>query len=232
MADDFQNKTVLRAEGLERVYWADGGQSPVLKGVDLVVERGCSVAIVGPSGSGKSTLLGLLGGLDRPDAGRVELLGQDITHLSEGRLADLRNRHIGFVFQLFYLMPSLTALENVALPAQLGAGGTGDPLARARELLARVGLGDKLRHKPRQLSGGEQQRVAIARALINKPALILADEPTGNLDARIGASVLDLLWDVCENGAASLVCATHDTRVAGRADRVLHLQDGRLVTAG
>src|SRR5512135_393623 len=182
-------RVILQAAKLTKEYSSGGRSLPILSGLNLDVREGEIVAIVGPSGSGKSTLLSLLGGLDVPTTGRVILDGRDITDLPESRLAHIRNEKVGFVFQFFYLVPTLTALENVLLPMQLSRGGTrhSHPNARARELLALVGLQERAHHRPGQLSGGEQQRVAIARALANNPRVILADEPTGNLDANTRA---------------------------------------------
>lgn len=224
-----ENGTLLRAIAVQHSFRLDGQEVNVLRDVNLTVGCGGSVALVGPSGSGKSTLLGILGGLEQPTAGKVQFMGQEISNLGEDRLADIRNRHIGFVFQFFYLLPNLTALENVILPAGLGVSGGKDLVGRALDLLSQIGLADKARNKPRQLSGGEQQRVAIARALINEPALILADEPTGNLDAKTSEAIVQLLWDVHKKIGASLVCVTHDMDVARRADRILELRDGVLV---
>lgn len=222
-------RVVVRATGLEKHFPMGTATVYALQGVDLTVEQGELVAILGPSGSGKSTLLGLLGGLDTPSSGRVEIGGVDITHMSENRLADIRNRKIGFVFQFFNLIPTLTALENVELPIQFSRNGRYSPRLRAEELLSLVGLGDRLKHRPGQLSGGEQQRVAIARALANAPDLILADEPTGNLDTATGQTVLQALLDVRRETGTTLIIITHDTRVAGLADRVLTMQDGAFV---
>ena len=202
-----------------------------LRGVTMAIDYGEVVAIVGPSGSGKTTLLGLLGGLDVPTSGRIVLNGIDITHLSENRLAEIRNRQIGFVFQSFNLIPTLTALENVALPVQFGRGRTGDPMRRAAELLERIGLEDRIDHKPTQLSGGEQQRVAIARALANDPAIILADEPTGNLDSANGERIMQQLLDLRTSLGKTLVLVTHDPVIATRADRTIYLRDGLVVSA-
>ena len=193
------------------------------------MEQGELIAILGTSGSGKSTLLGLLGGLDTPSSGRVEIGGVDITHMGENRLADIRNRKIGFVFQFFNLIPTLTALENVELPIQFSRNGKYSARRRARELLSLVGLSDRLKHRPSQLSGGEQQRVAIARALANAPDLILADEPTGNLDTTTGQTVLQALLDVRRETGTTLIIVTHDTQVAALADRVLTMKDGTFV---
>jgi predicted ABC-type transport system involved in lysophospholipase L1 biosynthesis ATPase subunit len=180
----------------------------------------------GASGAGKSTLLHLLGGLDTPNQGRVVLAGRDLSTLSRWDLARLRNREVGFIFQAYYLLPELDALENVCLPARMARRTAAWAEARGRELLRRVGLGDRLEHKPYELSGGEQQRVAIARALINEPDLILADEPTGNLDSHTGADIIDLLCSLRAEKQTTLVMATHDAKLAARAPRVVELVDG------
>jgi putative ABC transport system ATP-binding protein len=205
------------------------GQAVVhaLRGVDLTIKRGEVVAIVGPSGSGKTTLLGLLGGLDVATSGRIVINGIDITRLSENKLAGIRNRQIGFVFQSFNLIPTLTALENVALPIQFGRGR--DPMKRAADLLASVGLSDRTGHKPSQLSGGEQQRVAIARALANDPSIILADEPTGNLDSATGDRVMQQLLGLRAGLGKTVIVVTHDPAIAVRTDRTVHLRDGLVV---
>lgn len=202
----------------------------VLRGVDLEIADGESVAVVGPSGSGKTTLLLLLAGLDRPTGGSIELDGVDLGGCDADALADLRRDRLGIVFQSFHLVPGLTALDNVALPLEI-AGRRG-ARERAREMLASVGLAHRERHYPGQLSGGEQQRVAIARALVHSPSLVLADEPTGNLDKHTGVKVGDLLFDLHAEVGSTLVMATHDERMARRCDRVLYLDDGRLVEQG
>ena len=221
--------TVIRTTNVTKTYHLGKVEVPVLRGVSLAVQRAEMIAIVGASGSGKSTLLGLLGGLDTPTAGRVEIEDLDITHMRENQLADVRSDRIGFVFQSYNLIPTLTAQENVALPAQFARRRKCKPTQRARELLNAVGLGDRLGHRPAELSGGEQQRVAIARALINQPVLVLADEPTGNLDTDSGAGVLEALQQMRDETGTTLVLVTHDANVAARADRILHLQDGRIV---
>ncbi len=198
----------------------------ILDTVDLTVAAGEFVAILGPSGSGKSTLLGLAAGLDRPTSGEVRVDGRPIQDLSEDALARLRRRTIGFVFQSFQLLPNLTALENVLLPLELA--GQADPLGRARALLAEVGLAEREHHYPVQLSGGEQQRVALARAFAPKPALLFADEPTGNLDGATGERVLGTLAGLRRSTGATLVLVTHDPAVAALADRRVHLRDGRI----
>jgi putative ABC transport system ATP-binding protein len=198
----------------------------ILDGVDLAIAAGESVAVLGPSGSGKSTLLALMAGLDRPTAGEVLLDGEPIQALSEDRLALLRRHKIGFVFQSYQLLTNLTARENVLLPLELlGVAGA---RVRADELLATVGLGERGHHYPSQLSGGEQQRVALARAFAARPPLLLADEPTGNLDSATGARVLEILTDLQRREATTLVLVTHDSEVARRADRLVHLRDGRI----
>ncbi len=201
----------------------------VLCGINLAIQRAEMVAIAGPSGSGKSTLLGLLGGLDTPTSGRVEIEDLDITNMRENQLADVRSARIGFVFQSYNLLPTLTAQENVALPAQFARQRRFKPMQRARELLEALGLGGRLDHRPARLSGGEQQRVAIARALVNRPAVILADEPTGNLDRASGEQVLEALQRMRDETSTTLVLVTHDASVAARADRILRIQDGQIV---
>ena len=198
----------------------------ILHPLDLSVPAGACLAIVGPSGSGKSTLLGLIAGLDAPSAGRVVIDGVDITALGEDDLARLRGARIGFVFQFFHLIPSLTALENVLVPLELA--GASDPGTRARALLADVGLSDRLHHYPSQLSGGEQQRVAIARALANSPAIVLADEPTGNLDLRTGKEIIELLKELNSEQGVTIVSATHDLKMLDVSDRIFHIRDGIL----
>jgi putative ABC transport system ATP-binding protein len=197
----------------------------ILKGVSLRVEQREFVAITGPSGSGKSTLLGIIAGLDTPSSGRVMLSGLDITKLSETRLAAIRNARIGMVFQAFNLIPTLTAQENVEAPLFTGRH-AGSPAKRARELLELVGLGHRLRHTPAQLSGGEQQRVALARALATNPALVIMDEPTGNLDQQNGENMLRMITDLRSQTGVTFIVATHDVAVARAADRAIHLRDG------
>jgi putative ABC transport system ATP-binding protein len=201
----------------------------ILRGIDLAIPRGQFVAIMGPSGSGKSTLLGLLAGLDNATSGKILLDGDDITGLSEDRMAEVRGRKIGFVFQSFQLIPTLTAEENVLLPAELAGAGT-EVTSRARQLLNRVGLADRMDHYPVQLSGGEQQRVALARAFITRPPILLADEPTGNLDGKTGEQVLELLLELNRGEGATLIMVTHDPALAAHADRVITLRDGLVVS--
>lgn len=200
----------------------------ILRGVDLTVPKGQFLAILGASGSGKSTLLGLLAGLDSPSTGEIWLDGTEISNLPEDELALVRGRKIGFVFQSYQLIPTLTAEENVLLPLEL-TGADGDGRARARQLLEAVGLADRLDHYPVQLSGGEQQRVALARAFAVRPLVLLADEPTGNLDSNNGRHILDLLLDLNRSEGTTLILVTHDQQLAGRADRRILLEDGLIV---
>jgi putative ABC transport system ATP-binding protein len=209
-----------------------GGVVHILRGLSFDIYKGERVGIVGPSGSGKSTLLGLIGGLDNATHGSVEIDGIDITRLSERKLTEVRNDKIGFVFQFFNLVPTLTALENVALPIEFARKPKFNARKRAKELLDLLGMGDRLHHRPSQLSGGQQQRVAIARALANNPPLILADEPTGNLDSESGKMVLHTLVEVQRETATTVVVVTHDPGIAGAMQRVLTLVDGQLVESG
>ncbi len=203
------------------------GPVDILRGVSLAIEPGETVALLGPSGSGKSSLLMVLAGLERPSRGRVVLAGHDLGALDENALARLRRRHVGIVFQSFHLLPTMTALENVAIPLELA--GARDALTTAAAALARVGLGHRLGHYPGQLSGGEQQRVAIARAFVAGPVLLLADEPTGNLDGVTGRVVIDCLFEEHARLGAGLLLITHEAALAERCDRQLHLEDGRIV---
>jgi putative ABC transport system ATP-binding protein len=208
-----------------------GGQPlTILHAIDLVVEKAQFLAVTGPSGSGKSTLLGLIAGLDAPSTGRVAVGGRDITGLGEDDLARLRSSMIGFVFQFFHLIPSLTALENIMVPMEIA--GKAGVASRARALLDEVGLTERGHHYPSQLSGGEQQRIALARALANDPPILLADEPTGNLDLANGQHVMDMLLEIRRSRGATLVLATHDLTLAGRADAVLRLRGGRVEPSG
>lgn len=214
-------------EGLRRHYRVGGQRVHALAGVDLEVPRGQFAAIVGPSGSGKSTLLNILGCLDRPDEGRYCLDGTDVSTFDDERASDFRNRRIGFVFQSFHLLPRLTVLENVLLPGRFARQSAEDLVSRARGLLDRMGLSQRLDHRPGQLSGGQMQRVAIARALLMRPALLLADEPTGNLDSKSAADVLGLIDEVHAQGQ-TVVMVTHDGEVARHAERQIRLRDGRV----
>jgi putative ABC transport system ATP-binding protein len=218
---------LLRAESLTKKVTSPEGELTILDSVSFGVGRGESAAIVGPSGAGKSTLLALLAGLDEPSAGRVWLNGVELTALDEDGRAALRNREVGFVFQSFHLLSSLTALENVLLPLELS--GTAKPKERAREALAQVGLERRLHHYPRQLSGGEKQRVAIARAFVVGPSLLFADEPTGNLDNKTGAKILNLLFELNAAAGTTLVLVTHDLEAAARCTKLIELAGGRLV---
>ncbi|MGE0555861.1 MAG: ABC transporter ATP-binding protein [Gemmatimonadales bacterium] len=219
---------VVEASGLTKDYAINGKVVPAVRGVSLRIAAGEYLAIVGPSGSGKSTLLQLLGGIDTPTAGSVRIMGTELATLSDGELTRLRLHRVGFIFQRFHLLPVLTARENVELPMAEAGVPSRERGARARELLAYVGLADRAEHRATQLSGGEMQRVAVARALANRPALILADEPTGELDARTGEQILDLFDRLAADGV-TLAVVTHDERLAARAHRTLHLLDGREV---
>jgi putative ABC transport system ATP-binding protein len=220
--------SLISASGLEKRYRLGRVDVAALRGVDVAVERGEYVAIMGPSGSGKSTLMHILGCLDWPTAGRYVLDGEDVSGLRGRALARVRNRKVGFVFQTFNLMPRMTIDENVALPLQYRGGlGRRDRLRRARALLERFGLGERIGHRPDELSGGERQRVAVARALIGEPAILLVDEPTGNLDSKAGAEVLRAFREVHGSGN-TIVMVTHDAQVAAEAQRVIHIADGRV----
>ena len=219
---------MLEARQLTKEYQSGDHRIAVLRDVSFAIPEGAFVAIVGPSGSGKTTLLGLLAGLDLPTTGSVLIAGDDLGKLSEDRRAQLRGAKVGFVFQSFQLIPTLTALENVQVPLEL-RGDDGAP-ARARELLARVGLGDRAHHFPNQLSGGEQQRVAIARAFSNSPRLLFADEPTGNLDSETGARIVELLETLNRESGTTIVLVTHDLQLARRAQRIIRLADGAVVS--
>jgi putative ABC transport system ATP-binding protein len=218
---------LLRAQHLTKKVSSPEGELTILDDVTLGVPRGHTAAIVGPSGAGKSTLLALLAGLDEPTSGEVWLNGAELTALDEDGRASLRNREVGFVFQSFHLLPSLTAVENVQLPLELA--GTPNAAARARQALADVGLEQRLKHYPKQLSGGEKQRVAIARAFVAGPSLLFADEPTGNLDNKTGARILDLLFALNTATGTTLVLVTHDLDAAARCQHVIELGGGRIV---
>jgi len=224
---------MIVAEHLTQTYLSAGRPLTVLHDINLAIEPRSFVTIVGPSGSGKTTLLGLLAGLDRPSQGKVRLDGQDLNELDEDGRAAFRAARVGFVFQTFQLIPTLTAFENVLVPLELRPGGrrAGDP-ERAEELLARVGLADRSHHYPAQLSGGEQQRVGIARAFANRPRILFADEPTGSLDSETGAGVVDLLAGLNAEADTTLVLVTHDPALAARAHRVIRLHAGAIVADG
>ncbi len=223
-----QKQTVLECRSVVRRFREGGSVLEVLSGVDLKIEPAERVAIVGASGSGKTTLLQIMGGLDDPDEGQVFIDGQLMHGSSEVSKGDLRNRYIGFVYQFHHLLPEFTAQENVAMPLLIRREAKADALRQAGDLLARVGLGGRLTHKPGELSGGERQRAAVARALITRPQLVLADEPTGNLDAGNGEQVLKLMLELNEELQTSLVIVTHDQSIAARMDRILVLEDGKL----
>jgi putative ABC transport system ATP-binding protein len=220
---------MIQVCGLTKTINTPTHRVDILKGIDLEIPRGQFAAIMGPSGSGKSTLLGLLAGLDAPTSGRIVLDGEDITGLAEDELALLRGRKIGFVFQSYHLIPTLTAEENVMLPLEL-SGHAADGADRARELLESVGLLDRRDHYPVQLSGGEQQRVALARAFVVRPPILLADEPTGNLDTANGSNILELLMTLNRREGTTLVLVTHDQQISQQADRRITLRDGQVVT--
>jgi putative ABC transport system ATP-binding protein len=218
----------VEAVDVTREYQLGGVAVPALRGVSVTIPPGDYAAVLGPSGSGKSTLMHLLGGLDRPTSGTLRIAGRDVRELGATELARLRNRTIGFVFQSFHLLPRTTAVDNVALPLVYAGVRAGERRRRAADLLDRVGLGHRLRHRPNQLSGGEQQRVAIARALVTDPSLLLADEPTGNLDQATGAEVLALLDQLNRESGVAVVVVTHDQDIAARAARQIRMLDGRI----
>ncbi len=222
------NNVVIRVQGLAKELPMGKVTVHALRGVDMEIYANEMVSIVGPSGSGKSTLLGLIGGLDTPTKGKIEIDGVDITRMNEDQLTEIRNEKIGFIFQFFNLIPTLTALENVALPIQFARKPQFKPEKRAKELLTLLGLGDRLRHRPSELSGGQQQRVAIARALANNPPLLLADEPTGNLDSEAGKIVLDALKQIQKESGTTVVIVTHDPDLAEFTDRTITLVDGEI----
>jgi predicted ABC-type transport system involved in lysophospholipase L1 biosynthesis ATPase subunit len=228
MSDPASNGAILEARDLHKRYEMGPRSLEVLRGVSLKLNRGDFLTLQGASGAGKSTLLHLLGGLDSPNAGDILFSGTNLASLSDTALAQLRNLKIGFVFQAYHLLPELDALENVCLPARMARVPAATAGTRGRELLTRVGLKERMEHRPAELSGGEQQRVAIARALINSPELILADEPTGNLDSQTGDEIIDLLCTLREEHKMTLVIATHSSTVAARAPRTVRLADGQI----
>jgi len=222
------NEQFLSARALVKSYAMERRSLEVLRGVDLTVARGEFLALRGASGAGKSTLLHLIGGLDSPNTGEIFFKNQNLAKFSEGELTQFRNRRVGFVFQAYHLLPELTALENVCLPARMARTSSTQTEKRGYELLLRVGLKERINHKPSELSGGEQQRVALARALINEPELLLADEPTGNLDSKTGGEIIELLKSLRVEKQMTLIIATHDAKVAAHAQRVIELVDGRI----
>jgi putative ABC transport system ATP-binding protein len=222
---------IIRMEGIRKVYDTGKVRVEALKGINLVVKKGEFVAVVGPSGSGKSTLMNLVGCLDTPSDGDYFLSGEKVAGLSRDQLADVRNRRVGFVFQAFNLLPQITALENVEMPLLFGGVPPKKRRERARELLERVGLGDRTDHRPTELSGGEMQRVAIARAMAMEPDILLADEPTGNLDTSSGGDIMGVFGDLWNQGR-TLIVITHDLSLARRASRVVEIQDGRILKDG
>ncbi len=221
--------TVLEAKEISKQYRMGAVTVNALDSVQFGVQKGEFVAVMGPSGSGKSTLLHLLGGLDEPTGGEITLAGQPITRLSDDEVTLVRRRKVGFIFQFYNLIPTLTAAENVALPLLIDGAKVRDYEQKVADLLALVGLADRMEHKPDQMSGGQQQRVAIARAFVNDPEIVLADEPTGNLDSKSGTAILELLRRSCDELGQTIVMVTHDARAASFADRVVFLKDGRIV---
>lgn len=219
---------ILKITGLEKTYTSGNKELTVLHDISFAVEQGQTFSIVGPSGSGKTTLLGLCAGLDYPNAGTIELCGQDLNALNEDQRAQLRNKEVGFIFQNFQLLPTLTALENVSVPLELQ--GAKDATTKSMALLEKVGLTDRVHHYPSQLSGGEQQRVALARAFANAPSILFADEPTGNLDDETGEKVIQLLLELNKENGTTLVIITHDLELANRTQQILKLKGGKIVT--
>ncbi len=220
--------TIVETKKVCKTYGMNGVTVEAVRGIDISVAEGEFVAIVGPSGSGKSSLLYLVGAMDRPTSGEVLFEGSDLAKMHDGQRTALRAKEIGFIFQTFNLIPTLNAFENIEIAMRLGGLGRSERRARTEELLQRVGLGERSRHQPRHLSGGERQRVAIARAMGNRPRLLLADEPTGNLDSKTGTGILELLRSVCSEDGQAVVMVTHDFRAASYADRVLVLRDGMI----
>ncbi|MCG7497106.1 lipoprotein-releasing ABC transporter ATP-binding protein LolD [Vibrio sp. Of7-15] len=224
------NNPLLVCQGLRKTYQEASLETEVLKGVDFEIQAGELIAIVGASGSGKSTLLHILGALDEPTQGNVQFQGQDLTNLNGNKQAKLRNQHIGFVYQFHHLLADFSALENVAMPLLIGGVSKSEAKKRAEEMLVKVGLSHRIEHRPSELSGGERQRVAIARALVNKPALVLADEPTGNLDHKTALAIYDLMRELNNESGTAFLVVTHDNELADKLDKQLHMQDGLFVS--
>lgn len=222
------SEVVLSARNLGKSFTEGGKKLTVLQRLDLTLKKGDMLAVVGASGCGKSTLLNLLAGLDEPNEGHVEMAGQRLSTLNETQLCQLRNRKLGFVFQFHHLLPEFTALENVAMPLLIAKASPGVARQKATALLEQVGLGDRLQHKPGELSGGERQRVAIARSLVTDPAIVMADEPTGNLDEQTAGQVQDLLMQLNQSSGTAFLVVTHDARFAAKCHRILRLHDGQL----
>lgn len=224
------NNPLLVCQGLRKTYQEASLETEVLKGVDFEIQAGELIAIVGASGSGKSTLLHILGALDEPTQGNVQFQGLDLTNLNTNKQAKLRNQHIGFVYQFHHLLADFSALENVAMPLLIGGVSKLEAKQRAEAILVKVGLGHRIEHRPSELSGGERQRVAIARALVNKPALVLADEPTGNLDHKTALAIYDLMRELNSESGTAFLVVTHDNELADKLDKQLHMQDGLFVS--
>jgi putative ABC transport system ATP-binding protein len=222
-------ETVIQVENLAKIYRLGKVSIPALRGISFNVTKGEFLVVMGPSGSGKTTLLNLIGAIDKPTSGRILIEGRDITTLGEGELTKLRRHKIGFIFQFYNLIPALTALENVELPMLMAGVSRKDASKRAFQLLEMVGLTERVSHLPDELSGGEQQRVAIARALANKPSVILADEPTGDLDTKTGMEVVQILYDTSKKENATVIVVTHDPMITEKADRILHMRDGNII---
>jgi putative ABC transport system ATP-binding protein len=224
--------TMFELKDIWKIYCMKGVETHALRGINLEIKKGEYVAVLGPSGSGKSTLMHVMGCLDTPTKGHVFVEGREVSQMSDDELARVRREKIGFVFQAYNLVPGLTAVENVALPMRFGGHGRGESQRRARELLKKLGLEERMTHKPNELSGGEQQRVAIARSLVNEPDVILADEPTGNLDTNTGREIMDLLESLHKKMGKTVIIVTHDIRLAKRSPREIKMLDGKIVNDG